>query len=193
MKKIRIAKTNTAHEPKLRMKLQRWSRKSWDKQEFDRKSLDDLSALKRAIGLKNKKRKTTMARKAAKKAPKKEIEAVEAEIVEETSDEKPAKGGKRGKKSESLELEGVEALDFAETPAKRAKKTDSGDAHVYKYLDLVGASTDGIEQAIQVALDRASKTVRHIDWVEVKESRGKVTDGRVDKFQVHFRAGFKLE
>lgn len=144
-----------------------------------------------------------MARKAAKKAPKKEkeIEVVEAEIVEEMDspgNEKPAKTSKRGKgtkKTEPVEPEGVEALDFSETeePPKRSRKSDFADGQVYKYLDLVGTSEGGIEQAIQVALDRASSTVRHIDWVEVKEIRGKVTDGKVDKFQVHFRAGFKLE
>ena len=134
---------------------------------------------------------------------------------------KPAKNSKNTKSkppksAKKKELENVEAEEFnfdAENeddssgnekepaqPHKRAKKgaaqsqsEASGGTRVYKYLDLVGIGEDGIEQAIQTALDRASKSVRHIDWVEVKEIRGKVTDGKLTQYQVHFRAGFKLE
>src|SRR5690606_29259780 len=39
--------------------------------------------------------------------------------------------------------------------------------HVYKIVEIVGSSAVGIEDAIQRAIDRASKTVREIRWFEV--------------------------
>jgi len=63
----------------------------------------------------------------------------------------------------------------------------------YKMLDLVGASEKSIEDAINTALSRASKTVRHMDWFEVKELRGTVNNGKVGQYQVKFQAGFRIE
>ena len=65
--------------------------------------------------------------------------------------------------------------------------------HVYKILELVGSSSKGLDQAISNAVSRASKTVRSIDWFEVKEVRGHVKDGKVAHTQVVLRVGFRLE
>ena len=65
--------------------------------------------------------------------------------------------------------------------------------HVYKIVELVGSSTKGTDQAIANAIERASKTIRRIDWFEVKEMRGHVTDGKVAHTQVVLRVGFRLE
>jgi hypothetical protein len=65
--------------------------------------------------------------------------------------------------------------------------------HVYKIMELVGSSTKGTDQAIANAITRASKTIRKIDWFEVKETRGHVTDGKVAHTQVVLRVGFRLE
>jgi len=64
---------------------------------------------------------------------------------------------------------------------------------VYKYLDLVGTSPNSMEEAIRNAVEEASKTVRHINWFEVKETRGRVENGKIVDFQVALRLGFKLE
>jgi len=48
------------------------------------------------------------------------------------------------------------------------------DDHVYKILELVGSSETGIEDAIQNAIARASKTIRNIKWFEVLQTRGHV-------------------
>jgi flavin-binding protein dodecin len=65
--------------------------------------------------------------------------------------------------------------------------------HVYKTLELTGSSPIGIEDAVQTALAKASETVRNIQWFEVIETRGHVTDGKVAHWQVTVKAGFTLE
>jgi len=67
------------------------------------------------------------------------------------------------------------------------------DDHVYKKIDLVGSSRESIEDAIRTAVGRASQSVRHVDWFEVKEIRGWVKDGEVQHFQVAMQVGFRLE
>lgn len=65
--------------------------------------------------------------------------------------------------------------------------------HVYKLVELVGTSTTGSDDAIRNAIETAAKTLRHIDWFEVLETRGHVADGKVAHFQVTLKVGFRLE
>ena len=63
----------------------------------------------------------------------------------------------------------------------------------YRVTEIVGTSPDGIEQAIRNGVERASQTLRHIDWFEVTEVRGHAKDGAVEHFQVGLKIGFRLE
>jgi dodecin len=65
--------------------------------------------------------------------------------------------------------------------------------NVYKVTELVGSSTEGVDQAIRNAITRASATLRNLDWFEVKEVRGHVEDGQVAHVQVTLKVGFRLE
>ncbi len=65
--------------------------------------------------------------------------------------------------------------------------------HVYKTIELVGSSKKGIEDAVERALQRASKTVRNMRWFEVTETRGTVDENGVGLWQVTLRVGFTLE
>lgn len=65
--------------------------------------------------------------------------------------------------------------------------------HVYKVVELVGTSPAGIEEAIDNALARASKTIRHIRWFEVKQVRGHVENGKVAHYQATLKVGFTLD
>jgi dodecin len=65
--------------------------------------------------------------------------------------------------------------------------------HVYKVEEIVGSSENGVEDAIEGAIARAGKTIRNLDWFEVKEMRGHIKDGEVAHYQVKLRIGFKLE
>jgi dodecin len=62
----------------------------------------------------------------------------------------------------------------------------------YKIIDVVGVSGDSIQQAIRNAINKASETVRNIDWFEVREIRGAVRSGHPE-FQVTIKIGFRLE
>jgi flavin-binding protein dodecin len=52
--------------------------------------------------------------------------------------------------------------------------TTAAKDHVYKVLELVGSSEKSIEDAIQNAISRASKTIREMKWFEVSETRGHI-------------------
>jgi len=64
---------------------------------------------------------------------------------------------------------------------------------VYKKIELVGTSDESLEDAIRAAIRKASETLRHLDWFEVKEIRGKIGEGDVQSFQVVLQVGFKLD
>lgn len=65
--------------------------------------------------------------------------------------------------------------------------------HVYKVVELVGSSPNGIEAAIEAALERASRTLKNIRWFEVVQTRGHIEDGKVHHYQVTLKLGFTLE
>jgi flavin-binding protein dodecin len=65
--------------------------------------------------------------------------------------------------------------------------------HVYKVIELVGSSTKGTDDAIQNAINKASKTLENLDWFEVIENRGRIENGQVSHFQVKLKVGFRLK
>jgi flavin-binding protein dodecin len=65
--------------------------------------------------------------------------------------------------------------------------------HTYSISEVVGTSPDSVDAAIRNAVERASRTVRNLDWFEVTEVRGHVVDGAVEHFQVGLKLGFRLE
>ena len=66
-------------------------------------------------------------------------------------------------------------------------------SRTYRVTEIVGTSPDGVDQAIKNGIERASQTIRHLDWFEVTEIRGHIVDGDVGHFQVTMKIGFKLE
>ena len=66
-------------------------------------------------------------------------------------------------------------------------------SRTYRLTEVVGTSPEGIDQAVRNGLERATKTVRHVDWFEVTQIRGYVRDDGVDHFQVTMKLGFRLE
>jgi dodecin len=63
----------------------------------------------------------------------------------------------------------------------------------YKVMELVGTSPVSFADAVKAAVAEASGTVRHMDWFEVVEERGRIADGQVEEFQVTLKVGFKIE
>ena len=65
--------------------------------------------------------------------------------------------------------------------------------HVYQIIEVAGSSENSIEEAIQNAVGRASRTLRQVGWFEVIQTRGHVENGRIGHYQVILKVGFTLE
>ena len=65
--------------------------------------------------------------------------------------------------------------------------------HVYKQVELTGSSKTSLEDAIQNAITKASKTLRNLNWFQVTETRGYIENGNVAYWQVTLKLGFRLE
>ena len=65
--------------------------------------------------------------------------------------------------------------------------------HVYKSIELTGSSKKSVEDAIEKAVARASKTVRNMRWLQVVETRGYIEKEKVAYWQVTVKIGFTLE
>ena len=65
--------------------------------------------------------------------------------------------------------------------------------HVYKSVEITGSSPEGVTEAIDTAIAKASQSLRNLDWFEVVGVRGQIDDGKVAHYQVTLKIGFRLE
>lgn len=65
--------------------------------------------------------------------------------------------------------------------------------HTYRVSEIVGSSPEGLDEAIRNGVSRASRTLRNLDWFEVTQIRGKLTDDGIEHWQVGMKVGFRLE
>lgn len=65
--------------------------------------------------------------------------------------------------------------------------------NTYKKIELTGTSDKSIEEAVGVALEKASESVRNMRWFEVTEIRGAVDDNRASQWQVTLKVGFTVD
>ena len=64
---------------------------------------------------------------------------------------------------------------------------------VYSVSEIVGSSSEGIDDAIRGAIGRASETLHNLDWFEVTDMRGRIEDDGRCRFQVTLKVGFRLD
>jgi flavin-binding protein dodecin len=64
---------------------------------------------------------------------------------------------------------------------------------VYKKIRVVGCSAEGFDQAVTLAVSKASESLHGISWFEVVEFRGAVKDGKPVEWQATVDVGFKLD
>ena len=67
------------------------------------------------------------------------------------------------------------------------------DDHTYKLIELTGSSHTSMEDAIQNAISKAGKTLHNIHWFQVVDTRGYITNNKVDYWQVTIKLGFRLD
>jgi dodecin len=65
--------------------------------------------------------------------------------------------------------------------------------HVYKSIEITGSSPDGVTQAIERAVNKASQSLRGLDWFQVTEIRGNIEESNIAHYQVTLKVGFRLE
>ena len=65
--------------------------------------------------------------------------------------------------------------------------------NVYSISEIVGTAPGGVDQAIRNAIARANRTLRNLDWFQVEEVRGYLSEGAIEHFQVRLKVGFRLE
>ncbi|MFI5793034.1 dodecin [Streptomyces sp. NPDC051677] len=65
--------------------------------------------------------------------------------------------------------------------------------HTYRVTEIVGTSPDSVDQAVRNGINRASQTLRNLDWFEVTQVRGQIEDGQIQHWQVGLKVGFRLE
>jgi dodecin len=64
---------------------------------------------------------------------------------------------------------------------------------IYSVSEIVGSSAEGVDDAIKVAIGRASKTLHNLDWFEVSNIRGRIEDDARLHYQVTLKVGFRLD
>jgi flavin-binding protein dodecin len=64
---------------------------------------------------------------------------------------------------------------------------------IVKVIEVIAQSEKSIDDAIHVAVADASKTIRNIDSVYVKDIKAHVKDGRITTFGVICKISFRLE
>ncbi len=64
---------------------------------------------------------------------------------------------------------------------------------IVKVIEVIASSEKGVDHAIQTAVTEASKTVRNIDSVYVKDIKCHVKDGKVTTYGVVCKISFRLD
>lgn len=84
------------------------------------------------------------------------------------------------------------AIDYA-AKMQMADESDRHADHIYRVIELVGSSSQSIEDAINAALGRAHKTLRNLRWFEIARTSGHIEHGKVQHYQVTLKVGFTME
>ena len=64
---------------------------------------------------------------------------------------------------------------------------------VARVTEIVASSTESFHDAIQLAIKRASKTLRGMTGMKVVEQKAKIVDGAISEYRVHLSITFVLD
>jgi dodecin len=64
---------------------------------------------------------------------------------------------------------------------------------VYKYIDIVGTSPNGVDDAVKNAIDEAAITVKNLKWAELGRTTVRIEGQKIQEYQTEVRIGFKIE
>ena len=63
----------------------------------------------------------------------------------------------------------------------------------YRMTEVVGTSSDSVEDAIKNGIADSRENGRRLDWFEVREIRGYIDDNEVGWYQVRMAVGHRPE
>ena len=64
---------------------------------------------------------------------------------------------------------------------------------VARVTEISARSNKSFEDAIRVGVERATKTLRHVEGAWIKEQRVEIDDGKIVGYQVNMQVTFVLE
>jgi dodecin len=64
---------------------------------------------------------------------------------------------------------------------------------VYKYIDIVGVSKEGITDAVKDAVYEAAKSVKSLRWAEVGRVTVRIENQNVQEYQAEVKIGFEVK
>jgi hypothetical protein len=64
---------------------------------------------------------------------------------------------------------------------------------MWKIIEVVGDSKESFADAVRNAVEQTGKTVKQMQWFEVTQLRGNISDGKVSQFQTVVKIGYKAE
>jgi flavin-binding protein dodecin len=65
--------------------------------------------------------------------------------------------------------------------------------HTYKKIEVVGSSPNSSDEAIRNAIAECGRTLHHLEWFEVVDTRGHIVDDKVAHFQVTLKVGIRIQ
>ena len=63
----------------------------------------------------------------------------------------------------------------------------------YVKTEVVGSSNKSVSDAIESAIATASRSLRSLDWFEVVDVRGNISDNKVATYQVTLKLGLRYQ
>jgi dodecin len=64
---------------------------------------------------------------------------------------------------------------------------------IVKVIEVIASSEKSIEDAMAIAVAEASKTIRNIDSVYVKDIKAHVKDGKISTYGIICKISFRLD
>ena len=64
---------------------------------------------------------------------------------------------------------------------------------VIKIIELIGTSKKSWEDAAKEGFKRASKTIKGIKWMEIKNFNGSVKNQKLVEYQAHLKIAFEVK
>jgi flavin-binding protein dodecin len=65
--------------------------------------------------------------------------------------------------------------------------------HIYKSIELTGTSKISVEEAVNNAITKATKTIHNLKWFEVTDIRGVIENNVVAHWQITMKVSFTLD